>query len=45
MVTRVSRRFPDDNFPCFNCSVNIMAVMNKHRKPAKGNTVFYNPLS
>ena len=42
MVTRVSRTVPDDNFPCFNCSVNIMAVMSKHRKkPAKGNTVFF----
>ena len=42
MVTRVSMRFPDDNFPCFNCSVNIVAVMSKHReKPAKGNTWFF----
>lgn len=36
----MSRRFPDDNFPCFNCSVNIMAVMSKQREePAEGNTV------
>lgn len=41
MGTRVSRRFPDNNFPCFNCSVNIMVIMSKHsKKPAEGNTAF-----
>ena len=36
-------RFPDDTFPCFfNCSVNIVAIMSKHRgKSAKGNTLLF----